>query len=291
MTQKTQTGFSAEVVKHSSYKGREIITMALEYPRIILAQINTSRQLAKNTASSRAQTTKSLLEQDIFIPEKVGVNKPGMEATEYLTGKELKRFQKLWVGVYNKVAKDVQKIQDELNVHKQTTNRLLEVFSFTKSVLTGTKESWEHLLALRLEHSTQPEYQLLAQLIDTAISESIPQELKVGQWHLPFVDSVEAGEGMINVKTSVSMCAQTSYRKADDSQEKTDKIYNMLNLVSGSEAPPHISPTQHQCLAADPELHKQQPEFWSEMGGFSNPGFVQYSKILENTVLKKKEEK
>ncbi len=278
---------AAEIIKHSSYNGDEIITIKLNYPRFILAQINTSRMLSKNTASSRAVPTKSLLEMDIFIPEHVGINKSGMESTEYLSGKDLKRFQKLWTNLYSKVAKDVIKMQDELNVHKQTVNRLLEPFLYSTSVLTGTRESWEHLIALRIHHSTQPEYQILAQKIQEAISNSIPQKLISGAWHLPYVDSTEPGENFENVKISVSCSAQISYRKLNDSKEKALEIYDKLNLVSKDpKNPPHSSPAMHQVLAVNPELLKTQPWYKSEMGD----NFVQYWKLLEfeNQVKKEK---
>lgn len=71
----TQT--SAKVIKHSSYNGVELLTLELEYPRFILAEINTHRAMAKSTSSNRAIPTATLLDMDIFIPSKVGINKSG----------------------------------------------------------------------------------------------------------------------------------------------------------------------------------------------------------------------
>lgn len=208
-----------------------------------------------------------------------------MQADEYLEGKDLKRFQKLWVNLYNKVAKDVEKIKSELNVHKQTLNRLLENFLFSKTVMTGTKESWQHILDLRLHRDSQPEFQELAQCIKDAIDSSTPQVLNAGEWHLPYVDSVVAGPNMENVKISVSCCAQVSYRKNDDSPEKALAIYNKLNLTSKDPMnPPHMSPAQHVAVSVDPNLQIQQSQYWSELGSYRNPGFVQYSKLLEFTL-------
>ena len=63
----------AEIVAHSRNieTGDELITYRLTYPRIILAQLNTYKQITKITASSRAQPFNKVvevIENDPFIP-------------------------------------------------------------------------------------------------------------------------------------------------------------------------------------------------------------------------------
>ena len=63
----------AEIVAHSrnTETGDELITYRLTYPRIILAQLNTYKQITKITASSRAQPFNKVvevIENDPFIP-------------------------------------------------------------------------------------------------------------------------------------------------------------------------------------------------------------------------------
>lgn len=271
----------AEVIKDSSYENSRLITVRLTYPRIILAELNTHRALTKNTSSSRALPFESMLkrmeEGEVFIPTQVGLNKSGMQADTYLTGDDLHSFQLDWFKIFKSVAKKAVKLKNKYNVHKQTINRLLEPWMYTVSTVTATLDSWNHVIWLRNHEASQPEFQELAAKIKQAISESKPQILHFNQWHLPYVDSVEAGDNFENVKISVSCCCQTSYRKNDSSPEKALAIFEKLNLNSTDiNNPPHVSPSYHvaQASSIDNEnLAKLHTEFGDK--------WIQFGKLLE----------
>ena len=280
------TKISASVIKDSLYSNTRLITLELQYPKFIQAQLNTSRQLAKNAASARAQPSDKFVEH-IFVPTKVGINKSGMSADTYLEGDTLASFQQDWLTLLDLMVDNVQELKNKYGVHKQLLNRLLEPWVMTKGIFTGTEESWRHMLSLRLHSDAQPEIHELAKHIQAAIGVSIPQVLEYGQWHLPYVDAVEAGTDNVNIKVSASCIAQVSYRKQDSSLEKALAIFDKLHLLSTDPAnPPHISPAQHVCKAMSVDdmddwtfdaFYNGGKSYFAEMGEF-----VQCSKYIEN---------
>lgn len=282
---------TAKVIKDSQGESEyptnrtRLITIEYTAPKFLLAEINTHRMMVKNASSARSEPTKSF-QTHIFVPTKVGVNKPGMQASEFLSGDTLHNFQEDWKSAYETVCNLVDNMVKKYNPHKQTINRLLEPFIIAKGVITATLPWWEHFLRLRNSKYAQPEIEELASKIDIAIKGSTPQILKEGQWHLPYVDSVLAGEDNVNLKISASCIAQVSYRKLDDSLEKALSIFDKLNILSKDyDNPPHISPVQHLAVyVPNPYTFEEafsarayQKPFFSE---FKN--FIQCSKFVEN---------
>ena len=284
---KLNSKIKAKVIKDSIYNGTRIITIEAEYPKFLQAELNTHRQLVKNASSARAIPTAYFIESP-FVPTKVGVNCAGMSAKAYLEGNQLKEFQQDWLNIYSNIKHQVGELQTKYNTHKQLTNRLLEAFAYSKGIFTGTLETWKHVLQLRAHKDAQPEIQELAERIKEAIEGSTPQMLQYGEFHLPYVDSVEAGDDEINIKLSISQIAQVSYRKLDDSVDKALAIFNKLHLLDHSpENPPHISPCQHvmQALGMDDtsdwlfdKFHNDGKKYYAEMG----ENFVQVAKFIEN---------
>jgi hypothetical protein len=129
-----------------------------------------------------------------------------------------------------------------LGLHKQTANRILECWVTVKVVATAT--DWDNFFHLRNHSDAQPEIHELARQMVQLYYNNDPKLLAYGQWHLPYVDQGEfKGESVENLlKLSTSLCAQTSYRKADDSIEKAVIIYDKLV----TSVPVHSSPTEHQ---------------------------------------------
>lgn len=278
----------AKVIKDSTYNGTRIITIEAEYPTMLQAQLNTHRMVVRNCSSSRAIPTRNFIETP-FIPTKVGRNCAGMSAKEYLDGAELEAFQEDWLKLYQNINEQVLELQAKYNIHKQTLNRVLSSgFSTTKGVFTATLDSWLHVLMLRLHGDAQPEIQELAERIKEAIEASTPQVLQYGEFHLPYVDSVENGDDNINIKLSISQIAQVSYRKLDDTIEKALKIFQQLHLLDHTpENPPHWSPCQHvmQALGIDDtsdwlfdKFYNAGKKYYAEMGD----SFVQIAKFIEN---------
>ena len=62
--------------------GQTIVTWELQYPRLILAELNTHRQLSKNSSSSRAIPVPKIIEmvrESPAMPVRFGANQPGMQ--------------------------------------------------------------------------------------------------------------------------------------------------------------------------------------------------------------------
>ena len=137
--------------------------------------------------------------------------------------------------------------------HKQIVNRLTEPFQMIKVVATATE--WDNFFWLRKHADAQPEIRILAEKMWQAMQDSVPETLYPDEWHTPYVDHERDKNGTliyktgglvvsseVAVKISSSMCAQVSYRKADESLEKALTVYK--RLVESK--PVHASPFEHQ---------------------------------------------
>lgn len=254
----------ASLIKHSIANGIAIATFILEYPRIIHSELMTHRVFSRNSASSRAIPTKAVIQDIRDNPADIvwwGKNMTGMQAKEELTGWRLKAAKILHV-LGRESAILISRLQLAVGLHKQIANRRLETYQNIRVVVTSTE--WNNFFALRNHKDAQPEFQLLASMMYSAINSSTPQVLYPGEWHLPYIDSVRLAGGRLEygiweqgtfkpivldnaLKISASMAAQESYRKSDPSLEKAEAIWERL---VGS-APVHASPTEHQAMAME----------------------------------------
>jgi hypothetical protein len=190
-----------------------------------------------------------------------------------------------------KSAANYAEAMSKAGYHKQIVNRILEPYMRTKGVVTATKDAFEAFFKLRFHKDAQPEIKLLAERMQKALNDSIPNELKYGEYHLPYIHSglfANREEAKVvgkflpvkdAVKVSCSCTAQISYRRLDDSLDKALKVYGMLNLpVNGvyPEDPPHYSPTEHVAKVMEDYKHES---FMS--GNFHSGTFWQYRKALE----------
>jgi thymidylate synthase ThyX len=279
---------SALIVAHSKApNGEEILTYEVELHRFILPEANTHRSLSRNYQSSRAVPVLKQLEQianDPAMPVYYGREQSGMIAGDELEGRDLELAKMIILGMRDACLNGVKQLQ-KLGLHKQISNRYVEPWMKTKGVVTATRKAFEAFFKLRVHFAAQPEIKLLAERMQTAMLQSVPNELKYGDYHLPYVNHSDfpASEFGLKkdliaakVKVSCSCAAQVSYRRLDDSLEKALKVYDMLNLpINGvyPDDPPHYSPTEHvvKIQAVDKELS----------GNFHSNTFFQYRKALE----------
>lgn len=268
------TNITAKVICDSiSEQGVRLTTFEIEYPRFILAELNTHRQLSKNSSSSRAIPIKKMLSQiedNMAIPVYWGKAKSGMQATEEVDIDDVWWYEEKWKFAFDEVSYRVKQLSDLVEgkkgfmeaLHKQIPNRLIEPFQMMKTVITGT--DWGNFFNLRLHPDSQPEICMLAYKMYKAMEESKPIELKVGEYHLPYVNTyrVKSGRGLgkleyytgvvstpdynvINledaIKLSAASCASVSYRTEGMTLEKADKIFDMLIKAEVI----HSSPFEH----------------------------------------------
>lgn len=277
------TNITAKVICDSiSEAGQRITTFEIEYPRFILAELNTHKMLEKNSSSSRAIPIIRMIEQidsNMAVPLYWGKAKSGMQADDEVDAVTKLMAETSWQGDFNRL-KESAIWMDDMFIHKQIANRLLEPFQMMKTVITGT--DWDNFFNLRIHPDAQPEFCMLAYKMYVAMQESKPVLLREGEWHLPYVSIGWNSKGEIayfdadfNVisleqaqRISASCCAQTSYRKSDDSLEKADKVFDLLVKADVL----HASPFGH---LATPIIKRKDVPF--------DDGLWMRGKILMNT--------
>ncbi len=219
--------------------------------------------------------------------------------------------ENLWLEARD-AALEYADIFKDLGYHKQIINRLTEPYSHIKVCLTAT--DFGNWFWLRNDKAAQPEIMYLAQAMLRELESSLPKVLATGSWHLPYynngiwepknvADAVCTNEQLIDgiipedvfdshgvslndaLMISASCCAQTSYRKTDDSLEKSKDIYNKLVGMD----PPHFSPFEHQATPMDNSFNfnnvgvthlDRYGNYWS--GNFKK--WIQYRQLLMNNL-------
>jgi thymidylate synthase ThyX len=149
----------------------------------------------------------------------------------------------------------------------------------------------------------------LAESMWDAYNESVPKELKAGEWHIPFGDMIELGqwgidEAVINrIKVATARCARVSYTVVGE-EDKPANYENDIKLHDRLVASGHWSPFEHCAkVMSDDEIsdnyiyHDSRDvrdratatgtivveEGWS--GNFR--GFIQYRKMFNNENITK----
>lgn len=260
----------ANVIQASLYGYPLIFTYEIELPRIILAELNTHKILVRNSQSSRAVPVKRTIEQlydNMFIPSYWGKKQAGMSASEECN-EEVKLYsyehetitnykrEHAWIEAADKCI-EFANAYDEAGYHKQIVNRLIEPFQMIKIVITGTE--WDNFFNLRIHKSTEPHFRDLAIKMFMARRRAIENGdvlfINPGEWHLPYINRRRNSKGVLEYfnqdnqhlsleeaqKVSLSCCAQTSYRRHDDSIEKAEGIIGKLF----EDGPVHGSPAEH----------------------------------------------
>lgn len=289
--------------------GTRITTLVLEYPRAIHAQLLTHRVFSKNSSSSRAVPIKSAIKQIEDNPAKFiwTENQSGMQGSIITDSAKLNKITDIVTQLFKVTRIAVSQLgfpekDGGLNVHKQNAARFLEPFQNIRVCLTSTE--WENWDWLRLDGAAQGEIEELARLMYQARQEMTHNVIGEGEYHLPFIDRRILSTGVYYhhpetgvelslqdaIELSMSICAQTSYRKEDYSEEKTGTVID--RLFNGKKV--HASPSEHQATPIpsfkDYGHHPDQewPEgvthmdrkmrYWS--GNFRN--WIQYRQLLPN---------
>lgn len=247
-------GIRAKVLKksRSAVNGAVFVTFEIEYPRLILAELNTHRDKSRNSASSRAIPFLKMLEQLTARPVRFGQANPGMQDK----GEDYEKVVKAWIAGSEEdwwasaedawgVARDnailAAKGFYEAGYHKQVYNRLVEPFQMMKTVISGTE--WANFYWLRKDGAADPTIAELARVMWEADKGTDAQTLQPGQWHLPYIDTSRleaAGLYYINeedtepaaledaIKVSCARCAAVSFRNVDYTLEKSKEVYDRL---------------------------------------------------------------
>ena len=273
----------AKIIKDSvsEITGKRLTTWVATYPRIILAEVNTHRVFSRNSASSRAIPVKKILEQvrnNPFMPTFWGKNQAGMQAKEELDDilkkpfgisegtpcyiETAKRYgisssgnscymltdrecaKQRWLEARDKAVDSVLTL-NELGLHKQIANRILEPWMYVTSIISSTE--FGNYVSLRAHEDAQPEFQTLAYKMLDTLKDNKPTVLKYGEWHIPFGDKMpDDADLSLKLKIATARCARVSYLSFDG-EMSVDKDLDIHDKLSTSG---HWSPFEH-CARVD----------------------------------------
>lgn len=253
-------GVKATILKDSlARNGSRFISYELEYPRIILAELNTHRADSKSSASSRAIPFAKMVQQLTGRPIRFGEANKGMQdkgedfdglvdigpalgfAHAFpVTPEQAWELAKNSAMLYSKGFADA-------GFHKQVYNRLTEAFQMMKTIFSGTE--LENFFWLRHHEAADPSLAELARVMYEAREQSMPQVLNPGEWHLPYVENVRVNGGMryfiteeaedgtsypvwLDVETarkvSAARSAAVSFRNVDYGVAKCEEVFQRL---------------------------------------------------------------
>lgn len=277
--------FSVRIIADSlGHAGERLTTMTARYPRYLHAEVMTHRTHSRNASSSRAIPVDRLVKMAMDDPAtfvSVGKNVPGMQAGEELTGPDREAFEREWLELRDITAGYVTRWSKEYKVHKQVSNRALEPWHHIEVVITASQAGWKNLFRLRNHRMAQPEFQVLAKMMQAEYEAGCPRQLRPGEWHLPYIHDQER-----QINKPFTLCVWSAARNARvsylnhegkiPSPEEDEGLFRRLAVTDPD--PEHLSPLEHQAVMKPPGL----PEHHDLNGNLSR-GWVQFRKILERT--------
>jgi thymidylate synthase ThyX len=251
-------------------KGNRLTTWILRYPRFIHAEFMTHRAFSRNAASSRAipiHKMRAAVERCPATPEFWGTNKPGMQAGSQLDGVDRDKARLAW----NNAALEASILCGYLNnlgLHKQIANCLLEPFAHITVIMTTGEAGLLNFFGLRAHPDAQPEFQVLAYKMLELYLSSHPDALSWGDWHVPFGGDVVTSPDRLKIATG--RIARVSYLTHDGVRD-LDKDIELHDRLATSG---HWSPFEHCAQASDssssvsnlgPRWHQYRKNFVNEV--------------------------
>lgn len=111
---------------------------------------------------------------------------------------------------------------------------------------------WDDLFFLQQNQADgEIHISLLAEAMWDAYNESKPQELKEGEYHIPYSNDINFTELTTElsledkIKVAIGMCARVSYTTVDDSSKPTSETYIRIYNKMVNAEPFHASPFEH----------------------------------------------
>lgn len=266
---------AAKVIADSiTEEGHRLISVQETFWRPVLAERNTHRIQAKNSASSRARSVHKVLadlHDRLAMPLSWPAEQKGMQGGEELTGRKRVTAETAW-RIHAEHAINTAERLVELGLHKSVVNRLLEPYSMHTAIVTAT--GWGNYLDQRAHEDAQPEIRAVAELTKEAIERSEPVLLVKDEWHLPYVDKRVRedvskrgldiwGEKRALTMISAARCARTSYLTQDGEHDIDADLGLFDRLVTErleQKKPIHWSPLEH---VATPDRHNVQDDPYS----------------------------
>lgn len=247
---------NARVVADSvSEAGHRVTTIIVTHHRFVLAELNTHRVFSRNGSSSRAVPTSRSIDralQNPAVPLAWGTKKPGMQPGPPLTGDAADEATQVWLAARDDAVEAARRL-DELGVHKELVNRLLEPFLWQTTIITAT--NWAGFFEQRCtppgeeEGDAAREIRVAADAIRQVYDASTPKLVREGEWHTPLIQPDEEGLDLpTRIRVAEARCARVSYLTHDGRRDLSEDLRLYNDLVSAT--PPHWSPLEHCCTPA-----------------------------------------
>jgi hypothetical protein len=286
-------------------KNIRLTTFVLEFPRIVLAELNTHRTLTKNSASSRAipfEVMLSKVKSNPFIPIKFQKDHKGMQGTEYYEGEEEQQCIQDWLKARDKAIEMATSFMHP--VTKQLRNRLLEPFLWHTVILTAT--DLENFFALRAHKDAEIHIEKLAYEMLESYNNSTPQSLSEGLWHIPFGDNIDEqklikvaesqneyhARGVIKDlylndlkrKIAIARCARVSYLNFEGKDDYAADIKLCDRLFANN--PKHLSPTEHVAQSLNSNHFIGNFRGWKQYRKFFSDESLTDSRVIKKSYKK-----
>ena len=225
--------------------GDRLTTFLLgNFPKCLLAELNTHRFLSRNASSARAMPIEKIIEQIMehpFIPQWTAHSK-GMVGTDTLTIEATQQATAEWLRLRDSAIVSVKKLKN-LGIAKQNANRALEPWMMVPVIVSGTE--WDNFFKLRTAADTQPEFKAFACEMQSQMLSTHPKLLSAGGWHIPLASSKLHQRDRL--KSSVAMCARGSYGSFTGQSELSKDIVLHDRLMESG----HWSPFEHQAFCCE----------------------------------------
>lgn len=155
-----------------------------------------------------------------------------------------------------------------LGAHKQEVNGYLIPWLRIPILLTGHQDAWENFFDLRCADSAHPDFREQAISARDLYLESAPRRVGVGDWHLPFGDTLEVYrktgfQDLVAAMAAAANCARLSYASHDGDYS----LESQLRLAEKLLHQRHWSPFEHIAVATGSaplaeESRNLQPYEW-----------------------------
>jgi len=233
--------------------GKRLTTMEVQMHRFVLAEFNTHRVFSRNSASSRAipiEKQIAKISKHPAYPLEWGSNKSGMQAGEPLNPKDSRKAKKIWKKSSKRAIKDCRKLEN-LGVHKQLANRILEPYMWHTVIVSSTE--WDGFFEQRCSTLAQPEIRQTAMAMREAYKKSVPDFIVTGEFHLPYLQPEEYNlDNNLKAKICIARCARVSYL-THNNVKSIHKDLDLFNRLVDAD-PPHWSPMEHVATPAVSDL-------------------------------------
>lgn len=213
----------AEIILDSiGEHGERLTTMAVQFPRFILAEFNKHRAFSNNARSTRAVPTSQLIEEVRscpVLPEKWGSRQSGMSSGPELEGQLRQEVEAAYREAAQSAANFAEKLYS-LGLAKEYAGRIVENFTDTYVCVSSTE--WQNFFSLRISPNAQTEIRLLAEQMRDCLENSTPNLVEYGQYHIPWLREEDIKLKLVEkIYVSAARSARVSYKTFDDNKIST----------------------------------------------------------------------